>query len=81
MSGDGHMIIIRSRADVARQAREAIDTIVAKNGGTQPARLRDAYDVDPEAFGLLIEALVALGASVDKEMRSLARLRPIDEVL
>lgn len=81
MTEPGHWMMITTRAAMSRQATAALDAIAAANGGTEPATLRAAYDVEPAAFGKLIEALVALGADVDDEMRQLAGLRDIGEVL
>jgi hypothetical protein len=77
----GQWLVFRSRADWGRQATDALDAIKAANGGTEPATLRDAADVDRAAFGLLIEAMVALGAEVDDDMRQLAGLRDLGEFL
>jgi hypothetical protein len=77
----GQWLIVRTRGEWARQATEALDAITAANGGVEPARLRDAYDVDPAAFGRLIESLAALGADVDAEMIRLAGLRDIGDVI
>lgn len=81
LGAPGHWVMVRPRGEVEAQARDALDALAAANGGTLPARLLDAYDVDPEAFAKLIEALAQLGADVDPELASLARLRPIDEAL
>lgn len=74
-------LLITTRRAMNEQANRALDEIIAANGGHEPATIRDAYDVDPAAFGSLIEALVALGIPVDAELIALARLRPIDELL
>ena len=73
----GHWLVVRTRAEWGAQASTALDTIKAANGGTEPPTLRAAYDVDRAAFGELIEALVALGADVDEDMRQLAGLRDV----
>jgi hypothetical protein len=78
---EGRFVIIRPRAEVVRQAEEALDTIEAANGGTMPDTLRDAYDVAPAAYALLVEALFQLGADVDLDTQRLAGLRPIGEAL
>jgi hypothetical protein len=80
-SEPGHWVMIRPRAEVVDQAKRALDEITAANGGVEPARLRDAYDIAPRAFALLIEALVQLGAEVDDEMQQLAGIRDIGELL
>jgi hypothetical protein len=77
----GHWVVIRPRAEVERQALDALAAIEAANGGTLPPRLLDAYDVDPEAFGKLIEAIVQLGGDVDDELARLAGLRDVGEAL
>jgi len=77
----GQWFIVKTREAWARQARDALDAITAANGGTEPATLRAAADVDRTQFGLLIEALVALGADVTDEIRQLAGLRDIGEVI
>jgi hypothetical protein len=78
---EGHWFILTTRDALGRQAVAALKDIVAANGGEEPARLRDAYDIAPEAFASLIEALVNLGADVDPELVQLAGLRPLDELL
>jgi hypothetical protein len=78
---EGHWVLIRPRAEVEAQARDALAAIEEANGGTLPPRLRDAYDIDRAAFASLIEALVQLGGDVDDEMQTLAGIRPIEESL
>jgi hypothetical protein len=78
---EGHFVIVRPRAEVVAQAEEALDAIEAANGGTMPPTLREAYDVAPAAYALLVEALVQLGADVDLDTQRLAGLRTIDELL
>jgi hypothetical protein len=77
----GHFLIVRTEADWIKQVNDSLATIREKNGGQDPANLRASYDVDPKAFGKLIEAMHALGAEVDAEMMSLAGMRPVDEVI
>jgi hypothetical protein len=77
----GRWLIVRTADDWRKQALDALDALTAANGGTQPANLRAAADVDRAAFGKLIEALVALGAEPDDEIRQLADLRDLGEVL
>jgi hypothetical protein len=77
----GGWVIITNRAALNAQALAALDAIESANGGTLPATLREAYDVDREAFASLIEALANLGADIDPEMTALAGLRPIAEWL
>lgn len=77
----GHWVIVRPQREVVKQANDALDAIIAANGGTEPARLRDAYDVAPAAFASLIEALVQLGAEVDDDTMRLAGIVDIGEVL
>ena len=78
---DGHWLLITSRDALGRQAERALEDIAAANGGIEPSTLRAAYDVAPEPFARLIEALVQLGADVDPELVHLAGLRPLDELL
>jgi len=78
---EGHWVIITSREALGRQARAALDAITEANGGVEPTRLRDAYDIAPLAFASLIEALVNLGADVDPELVRLADIRPLEELL
>lgn len=80
MSPEQHMVIITTREAMTRQAHEAIDAITAANAGKEWL-LGDGYNIDPAAFGRLIEALVALGIPVSDDMCQLARLRPVDEVM
>jgi len=75
------MVIITSAAAMKTQAENALDAIRAACGGQDPPTLRDGYDADPGAFARLIEALVALGIPVAADMRDLAGLRPVDEVI
>jgi hypothetical protein len=78
---EGHWLLITTRDALARQVDTALADIAAANGGVEPATLRAAYDVAPEPFARLIEALVQLGADVDPELVHLAGLRPLDELL
>jgi hypothetical protein len=78
---EGQWLLITTRGALARQARKALDDITAANGGVEPARLRDAYDIAPGAFASLIEALVNLGADVEDELVQLAGVRPLEELL
>jgi len=50
-------------------------------GATPATTMREMQGLDPLAFGRLIEAMVALGKPVSQELRQLAGLRPVDEVL
>lgn len=77
----GHWLVLTTRDALARQARDAMIAIADANGGVEPPTLRAAYDVDPIAFARLIEALVNLGANVADDLRQLAGLRPIGEIL
>ena len=85
MTDEQHMMIVKPVSAWARQASAALETIEQANNGTLPARLADAKDIDPTAFGLLVEALVALepatGSTVDPNLIKLAGLRPVDEVI
>jgi hypothetical protein len=81
VSGEGFTVMFTTRLALARQANLALDKLREDNGGTDPATLADAYDVNPVAFALLVEALVNLGAPVADDMQALARIRPIDELL
>jgi hypothetical protein len=77
----GHWLIIRSRAEWARQVETALDEIKTANGGTEPATLRAAYDIAPLAFGKVIEGMHALGATVEPELMQLAGMRDIGEII
>lgn len=80
-----HMVIIRPVTAWAAQAEEAMAEITAANGGRDVARIADAAEIAPAAFGRLVEAMVALesagGPRVGDDLIALARLRPVDEVL
>jgi hypothetical protein len=78
---EGHWVILTTRDALARQVDAALAYITAANGGVEPTRLRDAYDIAPLAFASLIEALVNLGADVDPELVRLADIRPLEELL
>ena len=79
------MVIVKPVAVWTRQAKDAMEAIRTANGGQDPANLRAAAAIDFTAFASLIEALVALephtGRPVGQDMISLARLRPVDEVI
>lgn len=85
MSEQQHMVLVAPVSSWARQADEALEALRTGNGGHDPVNLRAAYDVDQRAFTSLIEAMVALepvtGRPVSQELVSLARLRPVDEVI
>jgi hypothetical protein len=78
---EGFWLIVRPVADWAAQVRDALDAIRTANGGEDPPTLRDSQRIDPGAFSLMIEGLVALGVPVDEEMQRLAGLRDIGEIL
>jgi hypothetical protein len=78
---EGHWLLITSRDALARQVDAALADMTTANGGVEPPNLRAAYDIAPQAFARLIEALVQLGADVDPELVHLAGLRPLDELL
>jgi hypothetical protein len=80
MSGQ-HWVIVTTAEAMRKQADVALAAICAANGGDDPPNLRAAYDLDPEAFAKLIEALVALGAQVEPDLIQLAGLRPLDDLL
>lgn len=77
----GQWFVVRPRQDWADQVRDALEAIKAANGGTDPATIRDGYDLDRAAFGRMVEGLVALGVPVDAEMVSLAGLRDVGDFL
>lgn len=81
MSGHGHWIIVRTQGEWIEQVRAALAAIAEANGGTDPASIRDAYDVDPQAFARMIEGMLALGSDVSPELIALAGLRDVGEVL
>jgi len=73
-------LLVTTRERLIRQAREAMDTLRRK-GMTDQTPLREAALIDRGAFSQLIEALYALGVPMDQELKDLAGLRPVDEVL
>lgn len=77
----GTWFIVKSRDEWADQVRAALARFQELNGGTDPATLRECHALDAIAFGLMIEGLCALGASVDAEMMQLAGVRDIGELL
>lgn len=77
----GTWFIVRTAEEWAQQIRDAIEAIKAANGGIDPPNLRASAAVDPGAFSLMIEGLVALGVPVDDELIQRAGLVPVDEVL
>ncbi len=77
----GVWFVVRSRDEWAGQVRQALGDIAAANGGVDPVTLRDAYDVEPAAFGRMIEGLVALGVPVGADMLALAGMRDVGDFL
>ncbi|HEX4399650.1 MAG TPA: hypothetical protein VH136_18570 [Trebonia sp.] len=75
--GPGQWFVVRSRAEWARQYHEAAEAVKAKNGGEDPPTLRESHRIDPWAFSLMVEALVALDVAVDDEMVDLAGLHDV----
>jgi hypothetical protein len=73
-------LLITTRKKLIRQAREAMDT-PRRKGLTDQTPLREAALIDRVAFSQLIEALHALGVPMDQELKDLAGLRPVDEML
>jgi hypothetical protein len=78
---EGFWLVVRPADDWAQQVRDAIEAIKVRNGGVEPATLRDSHAIDPGAFSLMIEGLVALGIPVDQEMIDLAGLHDIGDIL
>lgn len=82
---EGHLFVMKPASAWAKQASDALDKIEQANGGELPPRIAEAVNIDREAFGSLIEALVALepltGRPVGQDLIDLAGLRPADEVL
>lgn len=80
-----HMVIVKPVAAWAEQAQKALADIDAANGGVSPAKLADGKKINPQAFGLLIEALVALesqtGQKVADDLIQLAGLVPVDQAI
>jgi hypothetical protein len=77
----GEWFVVRPADDWAQQVRDALAAIKARNGGVDPATLRESYRVDPGAFSLMVEGLVALGVPVDAEMIDLAGLHDVGEFM
>ena len=77
----GHWVIVTTAEAMRQQADAALAAICAANGGDDPPNLRAAYDLDPEAFAKLIEALLALGAQVAPDLIQLAGIKPLDDLL
>lgn len=81
----GQAAIVQTVRGWAEQARRAQDDIRRLNGGADPATLAVCDRVSPQHFSSLIEALVALepvtGRPVSQEMKDLAGLRTVAEVL
>jgi hypothetical protein len=73
-------LLVTTRERLIRQAREAMDTLRRK-GLTDQTPLKEAALIDWVAFSQLVEAMHALGVPVDQELKDLAGLRPVDEVL
>jgi hypothetical protein len=73
-------LLVTTRKRLIKQAREAMDTLRCK-GLTDQTPLREAAFIDRAAFSQLIEALHALGVPIDQELKDLAGLRPVDEIL
>ncbi|MET9360320.1 hypothetical protein ABZX93_05375 [Streptomyces sp. NPDC006632] len=82
MSAEGQRAaIIRPREEVQKQLAKAWERLEEACEGEMPDSLRALYDVDREAFSLLIEAMVQLGEPVDQEMQDLAGVKPVSQVL
>lgn len=73
-------LVVTTRQAMIQQARDAYDTLRAK-GLRDDQPLREAADVDRAAFSKLIEAFVALGQPVSQELKDLAGLRSVEEIL
>ncbi|MFC4501759.1 MULTISPECIES: hypothetical protein [Streptomyces] len=78
---DGQYVVIRSREEVQKQLAEAWERLEEVSEGNMPPTLRELHGIDSKAFSLLIQAMVQLGQSVDKEIEQLAGLRPVDTYL
>lgn len=75
------MVIIRPEADVRKQVEDAWARLDEACEGVARATLGEYYDVDREAFCLLVEGFVQLGVPVEQELQDLAGVKPVDETL
>lgn len=79
------LFVLKLASQWALQADEALDRIAVANGGELPEHIIDGDALDHEAFGSLIEALVALepltGRPVGQDLIDLAGLKPADQVI
>jgi|HubBroStandDraft_3_1064219.scaffolds.fasta_scaffold12282_4 hypothetical protein len=79
------MVMVTTVEAMVAQFDRARAAVRAKNGGEDPPTIRAAYDIDREAFCLMIEALNTLaprtGMQPDGELLRLAQIRPVDELL
>jgi hypothetical protein len=78
---EGYWLVVRGVDEWATQFRDAMEAVKAKNGGVDPPTLRESHRIDPGAFALMVESLVALGVQVDQEMIDLAGLHDVGEII
>jgi hypothetical protein len=80
------LIVLAPRMDLVRQARDAwakIEAAALEAGSMQDGgwKLRDACELDRQAFCQFIEAMFNLGAEVEPELLDLAGLKPVEQVI
>jgi hypothetical protein len=75
IDSEQHMVVVK----------KALADIEEANGGITPATMADSRAVHPQAFSLLIEALVALepitGSKVGDDLVAMAGLVPVDQAV
>jgi len=74
-----HMVIVKTREAWAAQARDNLAILEAKADGPIE-HIRDAQPLDPVAFGLMVEALHALGVAAP-DLVEAAGLVPVDQAV
>jgi hypothetical protein len=76
------MVIVKTRGEWSRQAKEAFAELEASVPEPRPVKLRDYQPHNPQAFSRFVEAWYALsGGNVDEEMIKLAGLVPVDQAI
>lgn len=80
------LVVLEPRMDLVRRARDAwarIEAAALEAGSMRDGgwKLRDAYDLDRQAFCQFIEAMFNLGAEVEPELVTLAGLKPVEQVI
>jgi len=71
------MFLVKSRDDVLEQLKKGVEAMEASGA----KNMREFAKLDHKGFCNIVDAYLFLGIAVSKELRDLAGVRPVEEVL